>query len=67
VFEPGVGWVAEDEGVPPDLEVRMDARAVAEGRDPQLEPAIQEALDAVEREGLPQVELPPYPRPARRR
>jgi len=66
VFEPGVGWVAENEGVPPDLEVRMDARAVAEGRDPQLERAIQEALDAVSREGLPQVELPPYPRPARR-
>jgi len=67
VFEPGVGWVAENEGVPPDLEVRMDAMAVAEGRDPQMEPAIQEALDAVSREGSPQVELPPYPRPARRR
>jgi len=67
VFEPGVGWVAENEGVPPDIEVRMDARTVAQGRDPQLERAVQEALDAVARAALPEVEIPPYPRPARRR
>jgi tricorn protease len=67
VFEPGVGWVAENEGVPPDIEVRMDARTVAQGRDPQLERAVREALDAVARAAVPQVEIPPYPRPARRR
>jgi tricorn protease len=67
VFEPGVGWVAENEGVPPDIEVRMDARTVAQGRDPQLERAVREALDAVARAALPEVEIPPYPRPARRR
>ncbi len=59
--------VAENEGVPPDIEVRMDARSVAQGRDPQLERAVQEALDAVARAALPEVEIPPYPRPARRR
>jgi tricorn protease len=67
VFEPGVGWVAENEGVPPDIEVRMDARTVAQGRDPQLERAVREALDAVARAAVPDVEIPPYPRPARRR
>ena len=67
VFEPGVDWVAENVGVPPDIEVRMDARSVAQGRDPQLERAVQEALDAVAREGIPEVQIPPYPRPARRR
>jgi tricorn protease len=66
VFEPGVGWVAENEGVPPDIEVRMDARSVAEGRDPQLERAVQEVLDAMDREGTRAVEIPRYPRPARR-
>ncbi len=45
----------------------MDARSVAQGRDPQLERAVQEALDAVARAALPEVEIPPYPRPARRR
>jgi tricorn protease len=67
VFEPGVGWVAENEGVPPDIEVRMDARAVADGRDPQLERAVREALEAIERDGSPAVQVPEYPRPARRR
>jgi tricorn protease len=66
VFEPGVGWVGENVGIPPDIEVRMDARAVAEGRDPQLERAIREALAAVEREGAPAIEIPAHPRPARR-
>jgi tricorn protease len=66
VFEPGVGWVAENEGVPPDIEVRMDARSVAAGRDPQLERAVREALDAVTREGAAPVQVPPHPRPARR-
>jgi tricorn protease len=64
VFEPGVGWVAENVGVPPDIEVRMDARAVAEGRDPQLERAVEEALRRVEAAGPREVEIPPYPRPA---
>jgi tricorn protease len=62
VFEPGVGWVAENEGVPPDIEVRMDARSVAQGRDPQLERAVREAA----RIGPSEVEIPPYPTPARR-
>ncbi|MDW7762113.1 MAG: S41 family peptidase, partial [Acidobacteriota bacterium] len=67
VFEPGVGWVAENEGVPADIEVRVDARSVAAGRDPQLERAVKEALDAVAREATPEVEIPKYPRPARRK
>ncbi len=66
VFEPGAGWVAENVGVPPDIEVRMDARSVAQGRDPQLERAVQETLRALAREGAPPVEIPDYPRPARR-
>jgi tricorn protease len=65
VFQPGVSWVAENEGVPPDIEVRMDARAVAAGRDPQLERAVREVLDAVAREAAPEVVVPEYPRPAR--
>jgi tricorn protease len=66
VFEPGVGWIAENEGVPPDVEVRMDARSVAQGRDPQLERGVAEALRLLEAEGTPTVTVPPFPRPARR-
>jgi tricorn protease len=65
VFEPGRGWIAENQGVPPDIQVWNDARSVAEGRDPQLERAVQEALRRLEEEGRPDVSPPPFSRPAR--
>ena len=37
-------WIGENVGIPPDIEVEQDAQAVAQGRDPQLERAVQEAL-----------------------
>jgi tricorn protease len=66
VFDPVAGeYVAENEGVPPDIEVRLDARSVADGRDPQLERAVEEALRRLEATPEIEVERPPYPRPAR--
>ena len=67
VFDPiNNRWVAENEGVPPDIEVLLDARSFAEGRDPQLERAVREALRLVEEQGTQSVTPPPYPRPSRR-
>jgi len=67
VFDPiNNQWVAENEGVPPDIEVHMDARAVAEGRDPQLERAVQEALRLLEENPVPEVTPPPFSKPSRR-
>lgn len=67
VFDPiNNRWVAENEGVPPDIEVLLDARSVAEGRDPQLERAVAELMRMVEEEGRGTVTPPPYPRPSRR-
>ncbi len=67
VFDPVAGrFIAENEGVPPDIEVEIDARSAAEGRDPQLERAVQEALRLLEAADLPAVRKPPYPRPSRR-
>ncbi|MDP2956675.1 MAG: PDZ domain-containing protein [Longimicrobiales bacterium] len=68
VFDPlNNRWIAENEGVPPDIEVLLDARSAAEGRDPQLERAVQEALRLLEAQGgAPRVTPPPYSRPARR-
>ena len=51
-------WAVEGEGVAPDIEVRNDPRPVSEGRDPQLERAVQEALRLLRTEG---VELKPEP------
>jgi tricorn protease len=67
VFDPlNNRWVAENEGVPPDIEVLLDARSAAEGRDPQLERAVQEVLRLLEENPRPVVTPPPFPRPSRR-
>ena len=66
VFDPLNGvFVAENEGVPPDIEVVIDAPAAAEGRDPQLERAVEELSKLVEQRGAPEVRVPVFPRPAR--
>ncbi len=41
------GWVVENEGVAPDIEVDQTPADVIGGRDPQLERAIQVALEAL--------------------
>jgi tricorn protease len=41
------GWVVENEGVPPDIEVEQTPADVIAGKDPQLERAIQVALEAL--------------------
>ena len=68
VFDPiNNRFIAENEGVPPDIEVLLDARSVAAGRDPQLERAVEEALRLLAARGpAPDVKAPPFPRPARR-
>lgn len=67
VFDPiNNRWVGENMGIPPDIEVDLDARSAAEGRDPQLERAVQEALRLLEQEGTRTVTPPPFSRPAKR-
>jgi len=68
VFDPiNNAWIAENEGVPPDIEVLLDAKSVAAGRDPQLERAVQEALRLLQAQGgAPRVVPPPYTKPSRR-
>ncbi len=59
-------WIAENEGVPPDIEVLMDEKSVGEGRDPQLERAVQEVLKSVQALGAKPVVPPPATKPSRR-
>lgn len=58
-------WIAENRGVSPDIEVRQDAKSLNEGRDPQLERAIQEVLKMLENYEIIEAVPPAYPRPAR--
>lgn len=68
IFDPKEGkWIAENMGIAPDINIGITAQTVAEGRDLQLERAVQEALRLLEKEPFPVVQKPPYPTPAKRK
>ena len=58
--------MGENEGIAPDIEIDIDARSAAEGRDVQLERGVEEALKLLAAEGIPAVTPPPFPTPAAR-
>ena len=55
------GWVVENVGVPPDIEVEQWPADVIAGRDPQLEKAIEVVLEQLEANPPPVDTRPPYP------
>jgi tricorn protease len=54
-------WVIEGEGVRPDIEVENDPASVIQGRDPQLERAIEEVMKKVTENPLRLPQRPPDP------
>jgi len=60
------GFVVENVGVPPDIEVEQWPKLVEAGQDPQLEKAIEVVLDQLEASPPAEVERPPYPVRVRR-
>ena len=55
------GFIVENEGVPPDVEVEMFPADVIAGRDPQLEKAIEIALEQLEQNPPVEPAKPAYP------
>ncbi|MFP4081409.1 MAG: PDZ domain-containing protein [Candidatus Aminicenantes bacterium] len=55
------GWVVENEGVPPDIEVEQRPDAVLEGKDPQLEKAIEVVMKKLKDNPQPKPKRPPFP------
>ncbi len=58
------GFIVENEGVAPDVEVEQTPKEVLAGRDPQLERAIEIVLKELEEHPPTAPKRPPYPRPA---
>ncbi len=58
MYNPDGSWFREGHGVDPDIEVPEDPTALAKGKDPQLERAIQEVLNKI-KETAPAVPKPP--------
>jgi len=59
------GFVVENVGVAPDIEVEQTPAEVIKGKDPQLEKAIEIALKELEKNPQIEPKRPPYPNKAR--
>jgi tricorn protease len=55
------GFVVENEGVPPDVEVEQEPAKVIAGKDPQLEKAIEIALQELDKNPPKAAKRPPFP------
>ncbi len=55
------GWVVENEGVPPDIEVEQRPADVIQGRDPQLEKAIEVIMEELKKNPPKSPQRPAYP------
>jgi tricorn protease len=60
------GFIVENEGVPPDVEVEQTPKDVIAGRDPQLEKAIEVVLKELETRAPATPKRPPFPIRVRR-
>jgi tricorn protease len=61
IWTPEDGWIVENEGVPPDIEVEQTPADLIAGRDPQLEKAIAIALKELEKNPKTTHTRPAYP------
>jgi len=61
LWSPEEGWVIENVGVPPDVEVDLWPADAFAGRDPQLEKAIEIILQELKRNPPARPQRPPYP------
>ncbi|HXU39161.1 MAG TPA: S41 family peptidase, partial [Blastocatellia bacterium] len=61
IWTPEEGWIVENVGVPPDIEVEQTPADVINGHDPQLEKAIQVVMEELKKSTPKQPQRPPYP------
>ncbi len=62
VFNPMSGqWEVENIGIAPDIEVELDPEMVRQGKDPQLEKAVEVVMAELAKSPLPKPKRPAYP------
>ena len=67
VFDPiNNVYIGENIGIHPDIQVRQDAKSLSEGRDAQLERAVEEVLKMLAEQPPVEVKRPPYNTPAKK-
>jgi tricorn protease len=55
------GWVVENEGVPPDVEVEQWPAEILAGKDPQLDKAIEIILQELKKHPSHKAQRPAFP------
>ena len=60
-YSPEGKWEVENHGVDPDIEIELDPKAWREGRDPQLEKAIDWLRQELKKKPVTKPERPAYP------
>jgi tricorn protease len=60
-YTPEGKWDIENRGVAPDVEIEFDPKAWREGRDPQLEQAVEWLMSELKKNPPRQIQRPPYP------
>ena len=61
-YNPDGTWDVENHGVPPDIEVEYDPKAVRAGHDPQLEKAVEVVMELLKKNPPPpEPHHPPFP------
>lgn len=64
VFDPNKNeWIAENKGVAPDIEIRQDAKSLTNGKDPQLEKAVEELMKLLGTKK--EIKVPEFSKPAK--
>jgi tricorn protease len=61
VWSPDGHWIAENVGVIPDVEVELDPALVRQGKDPQLDKAIEIVMEGLVKNPPPKPKRPSYP------
>jgi len=61
IFSKDGEWIIENEGVAPDVPVEMTPKEVINGRDPQLEKAVEMIMDQLKEADKPEVTQPEDP------
>jgi tricorn protease len=61
IWTPEEGWIVENVGVPPDIEVEQMPADVINGHDPQLEKAIEVVMEELKKNPPKQPKRPPFP------
>jgi tricorn protease len=55
-------WIAENVGISPDIEVEQDPAMIRQGRDPQLEKAVEVVMAELAKNPAKPLQRPPFPK-----